>query len=51
MAGRLIYVISGWRLGINNSESHFGPKSFTRKVEVVVKKFKFKKYKFLHHTS
>ena len=29
MAGRSIFVISGWRLGVNNSESQFGPKSFT----------------------
>ena len=29
VAGRLISVISGWRLGVNNSESQFGPKSFT----------------------
>ena len=29
MAGRLISVISGWRLGVNDSESQFGPKSFT----------------------
>ena len=29
VAGRFIFVISGWRLGVNNSESQFGPKSFT----------------------
>ena len=29
VAGRLISVISGWRLGVNNSESQFVPKSFT----------------------
>ena len=29
VAGRLISVISGWCLGVNNSESQFGPKSFT----------------------
>ena len=29
VAGRLISVISVWRLGVNNSESEFGQKSFT----------------------
>ena len=28
MADRLISMISGWRLGVDNSESQFGPKSF-----------------------
>ena len=29
VAGRLIFVISGWRLEVDNSESQFRPKSFT----------------------
>ena len=29
MAGRFIFVISGWHLGVNNSESQFWQKSFT----------------------
>ena len=41
MAGRSIFVILGWRLGVNNSESQFGPKSFTQNLSSLISQYFF----------